>query len=187
MTDGDASDRRTELLTWAQEARVRSAACAARALEAAESAATIGAQVDRIIERAAERNPERAAYLQAILVTAASQRAVIAGGKSSHPEGPSSGQLLHSASTGPVTAVGAEPDGLPVDLGIVHDLTPADGELQDAVIQRIFMAGLTLQDAARLTAEPGARWRLEAAVGDLDELIRFIRDALFNPAQGPKT
>ncbi len=39
-----------------------------------------------------------------------------------------------------------------------------------------------LHDAAGLTAEPDVRWRIEAAVDDLDEMVRVLRSALFNRA-----
>jgi hypothetical protein len=185
MTDGEECNRQARLMTRAEDACTRTAACVAQALVAAESATAIAAEVDRIIERAAERNPEHAAYLQAIVVTAASQRAVIAEDRRSRAESRSGGQLRRCASNESAVVASAELNGHPVDLAVVRDRTPADGELQDAVIQRIFAAGLTLQDAAGRTMEPEARWRVEAAVGDLDELIRFIRGALFGAAHRP--
>jgi hypothetical protein len=159
MTDSEQCDRGAELVTWAQAARVRSAAYAAQAQVAAESAAEMGAQADRMIERAAERCPEHAEHLQAIIVTAASKRAAIAEGQRDRAAGR---------------------PGVPLELATVSKWAAAGAELQDAVIQQVFAAGLTLQDAAGLTAEPEVRWRIEAVVGDLDELIRLVRDMLFS-------
>ena len=51
--------------------------------------------------------------------------------------------------------------------------------LQDEVIQRIFGAGLGLQSAASLTTQPGVRQRVEAAAGDLDQVLRLLRDTVF--------
>ena len=51
--------------------------------------------------------------------------------------------------------------------------------LQDEVIQRIFAAGLGLQSAASLTTQPGVRQRVEAAAGDLDQVLRLLRDTVF--------
>lgn len=193
MTAGEGRYSQAELMDWAQGARVRSAACAAQALAAADSAAAIGAQVDRIIERAAVRNPERAKHLRAIIVTAASQRAAIADGKRS----PAAGRLPGAAGSEPAAATSTQLAAsthvadraqlaAPVpDLAIVHDQARADGALPGQVIERIFAAALTLQDAAGLTTEAEARWRITAAVGDLDELIRLIRGALFGSAHRP--
>jgi hypothetical protein len=183
MTGGGGCDSRAVMMTWAEDARVRSAACAAQALVAAASAAAIGTQVDRMIERMAERNPEYAGDLQAIIGTAADQRAAIAEHQRSRAEGRPAGQLPHSAPN--EAAASTELNGLPADLAIVHDRGAADGERQDAVVQRIFAAALTLQDAAAPTTEPEVRWRTEAAVSELDELIRFIRGTLFSPAHRP--
>jgi PAS domain S-box-containing protein len=86
-------------------------------------------------------------------------------------------------------------------LAVIRDLTPArhhDGpardtataeqqhaELLDAVITGIFHAGLSLQAAASLPAET-ARQRIEAALGDLDDIIRDIRRTAFAPRGLPR-
>ncbi len=51
--------------------------------------------------------------------------------------------------------------------------------LQDEVIQRIFAAGLTLQSAASRSTQAGVRQRIEAASGDLDQVLRLLRDTVF--------
>lgn len=56
--------------------------------------------------------------------------------------------------------------------------------LQDEVIQRIFAAGLALQSAASMTAQPGVRHRVEAAAGGLDQVLRLLRDTVFGLEQG---
>ena len=53
--------------------------------------------------------------------------------------------------------------------------------LQDEVIQRIFAAGLGLQSAASLTTQPGVRQRVEAAAGDLDQVLRLLREHGLRP------
>jgi len=78
MTGGDERSRQAGLMLWARDARVRSAAYAAHAAQAAESAAAIKDQVDRMIQRMAERNPQHTEPIHAISVTAAERRAVIA-------------------------------------------------------------------------------------------------------------
>ena len=114
MMGGEEHGRGGGLMGWAQDARVRSAACAAQAVLAAESAAAIGERVDRGIERTAERNPEYAEHLQAIIATAAGRRAAIAEWKRSRAAG-RPGQLR--------------------DMAAVQDRDRAAGELQDQVTQ----------------------------------------------------
>ena len=79
-------------------------------------------------------------------------------------------------------------------LAVIRDLSPArhdDGpardaataeqqhaEQLDAVITGIFHAGLSLQAAAGLPAETAGQ-RIEAALGDLDDIIRDIRRTAF--------
>ena len=53
-------------------------------------------------------------------------------------------------------------------------------ELLDAVITGIFHAGLSLQAAIGLPAETAGQ-RIEAALGDLDDIIRGIRSTAFAP------
>jgi hypothetical protein len=182
MTDGEERDGQAGLMGWAQHARVRSAAYAAQAGRAAESAAEIGELVDRMIERVAERNPDYAERLQAIIVAAADQRAAIAERKRSFAAGRPGGQLLLRGRSAVEAATIAVPESDLRDIAIIHDGDRAAGEFQDKVIQGVFTAGLTLQDAADLTTELEVRWRIEAAADYLDELIRVIRGTLFNPA-----
>jgi len=51
--------------------------------------------------------------------------------------------------------------------------------VQDTIVQRILAAGMTLQRAAELAAEPEVHWRVEAAIDELDLVIREVRDAVF--------
>jgi hypothetical protein len=182
MTGGEERGPRAGLVSWAQDARVRSAACAAQAVSAAESAAAGGEQADRMIERVAERNPQYAEHLQAIIVTAARRRAAIARWRRSCAAGQRDGQLLPTAWNEPGVAAITEPEGHGRDMVIVQDRDRTVGEFQDTVTQGMFTAGLALQDAAELTMEPEVRWRIEAAADGLDELIRIIRGALFSSA-----
>jgi len=55
--------------------------------------------------------------------------------------------------------------------------------LQDEVIGRIFAAGLALQSAASLSTQPGVRQRVETAAGDLDQVLRLLRDTVFGLEQ----
>ena len=178
MTCEEERDRRAGLKAWARDARARSAACAAQAVSAAVSAAAIGDQVDRIIGRVAERNPEYAKPLRAIVDAAASQRAAIAGWQRRCP----AGQLIPGTRDEPDAAAVTGLHGQLRDLAIIYDGDRTAGALQEAVVQGAFRAGLMLHDAVGLTAEPDVRWRIEAAADDLDEMIRVLRSALFNCA-----
>ena len=182
MTDGEQRDGRTGLMGWAQDARVRSATYAAQAVRAAESAAAIGELVDRMLERLAERNPEYAERLLAIVVSAADQRAAIAEQSRSLAAGRPGGLVLLGARSALEAAAVTEAEGHPRDMAIIRDRHRPAGDFLDEVVQGVFTTGLTLQDAADLTAEPGVRWRIEAAADYLDELIRLIRGSLFSPA-----
>ena len=53
----------------------------------------------------------------------------------------------------------------------------------DTIIRLIFAAGLSLQNAAGLITNPEVRWRIEAAVSELDEVIRETRNVVFQKAQ----
>ena len=85
-------------------------------------------------------------------------------------------------------------------LAVIRDLTPPryDGpardaataqqqhaELLDAVITGIFHAGLSLHAAAGLPAETAGQ-HIEAALGDLDDVIREIRRTAFAPRGLPR-
>jgi PAS domain S-box-containing protein len=52
-------------------------------------------------------------------------------------------------------------------------------DLHDRVIQRIFAAGMALQNAARLARNPQATERIGAVVRDLDTTIDELRDTIF--------
>lgn len=181
MTGGEECGRRGGLRSWAQDARVRSAACAAQADRAAESAAAIAEQADRMIERVAARNPAYAQRLQGIIVTAASQRVAIAEWKRGCAPGRPGGPLPGTRNE-PDADASTELEGHMRDMAVIQERDRPGGGLQDKVIQQVFTAGLTLQDAAELSTEPEVRWRIEAAAGDLEEVIRISRDALFNTA-----
>jgi signal transduction histidine kinase len=62
---------------------------------------------------------------------------------------------------------------------LLEDRDRIAADLQDRVIQQVFAAGLSLQGSTALIADPGARRRVAAAVDDLDEVIRVLRDSIF--------
>ncbi len=57
-------------------------------------------------------------------------------------------------------------------------------ELHDGTIQSLFTVGLGLQGTASLVAEPEAARRIEAAVGELDRVIRELRNYIFGLQPG---
>jgi signal transduction histidine kinase len=69
------------------------------------------------------------------------------------------------------------------ELTVLEDRDRIAADLQDKVIQQIFAAGMTLQSAAALTAEPEVRRRVEASVDDLDQVLRTLRDTIFGLQQ----
>jgi signal transduction histidine kinase len=181
MADGAEHSRTAGLKAWAHDARARSTACAAQAGRAAESAAVSRDRVERMIERLAERNPQRAERLYAIGSTATRQRAAIAACKDRfYAGGRAGGQLLPGRQDEPEAAAFSTLDTYLRETAVVQERERIAGELLDNVIQRVFAAGLTLEDAAGLTTKPEAREQIEEVVGDLDNVIRAIRNTVFN-------
>jgi signal transduction histidine kinase len=162
MADGAEQSSTAELKVWAHDARARTTACAAHADRAAESAAVRSNQVERIIERLAERNPQHTKPLHRFYADR------------------SGGQQLPKRQDEPEAAAFAALDIYLRDMAVVQERERIAGELLDTVIQRVFAAGLTLEGAAGLTAKPEVRQRIEEAAADLDDVIRAVRDTVFN-------
>ncbi len=72
------------------------------------------------------------------------------------------------------------------ELTVLADRDRIAADLQDTVVQRIFAAGLDLDSAATLTREPDVRHRVQSAVADLDEVLRILRDTIFDLGQQRK-
>jgi len=75
-------------------------------------------------------------------------------------------------------ALGAARDAL-ADLRIVSEHERIARDLHDTVIQRLFALGMGLQAAQRL-ADPQVTERIQAAVQAIDEVIREIRETIFD-------
>ena len=58
-------------------------------------------------------------------------------------------------------------------------------DMHDHVIQRLFATGLSLQSAGRQVSEPAARERVEAAVDEVDAVIKDIRHTIFALHRSP--
>jgi signal transduction histidine kinase len=134
-----------------------------------------------MIDRVAERNPQYAGSLHAISGAAARLRTEAAAcGHDSGAAGRAGGQLLPGLRNGADALVVSGMEAYLRDMAIVQERDRVAGELRDKVIKRVFAAGLTLDGAVGLTMQPEVRQRIEAAVAEMDDVIRVIRDAVFD-------
>jgi signal transduction histidine kinase len=69
------------------------------------------------------------------------------------------------------------------EMSVLQDRERIAAGLQDQVIQGIFAAGLDLESAASMTTQAAVRQRAEAAAGELDEVLRLLRDTVFGLEQ----
>ncbi len=69
------------------------------------------------------------------------------------------------------------------ELAVISDRDRIARDLHDVVIQRIFAAGLQLQGAALLSADPDITARVSRAAADLDQTIKDIRGTIFELQQ----
>jgi signal transduction histidine kinase len=67
---------------------------------------------------------------------------------------------------------------------VMEDRERIAKELHDGVIQALFAVGMGLQAAATVSSSPELRDRLESAVGDLDRVIRDLRNYIFGLRPG---
>jgi signal transduction histidine kinase len=69
-------------------------------------------------------------------------------------------------------------------LAVMEDRERIAKELHDGVIQSLFAVGMSLQAAATLTEDPQMEERLEGAVGEVDHVIRDLRNYIFGLRPG---
>ncbi len=150
-----------QLALDSQGARMRVEAARKRAVMAAEAAAAAQEQAAAVMERLADLDVPGAARLRA-MSTAARERAAR--------------RRQWARDHGGGRAV-PQDDG--DDMTVVRERDRIAAQLQDTVVRRVFAAGLTLHGAEGLTADPAVRRRIEAAIDELDLVIREIRDAVF--------
>ncbi len=74
-----------------------------------------------------------------------------------------------------LTAEGPDPD-----LIAAAERDRIAGQLLDGIVRRVFAAGLALEGAAGLTREFEVRRKIEVAVGELDQVVREVREAVFS-------
>ena len=83
------------------------------------------------------------------------------------------------------------PAGLPETLveaggdSVAEERERIAAELSGSIIQRVFAAGLSLNSAAGMTADSQVRKRIEAAVQELDQVVRDIRNVVFHTQAPP--
>ncbi len=70
------------------------------------------------------------------------------------------------------------------EMAVYDDRDRIARDLHDAVIQRLFAIGLSLQGISRLVTTPPIAERLSRAVADIDETIRQIRSSIFALSSG---
>ncbi len=66
------------------------------------------------------------------------------------------------------------------EVAVLEDRDRIARDLHDAIIQRLFAIGLSLQGIARPPLEATTIERIQRAIGDLDDTIRQIRSAIFD-------
>jgi two-component system, NarL family, sensor histidine kinase DevS len=69
-------------------------------------------------------------------------------------------------------------------LGLLEDRERIARELHDGVIQSLFAVGMGLQGTALITGSPEQSARIESAVGELDKVIRDLRNYIFGLRPG---
>ncbi|HEX6454844.1 MAG TPA: hypothetical protein VF060_35950 [Trebonia sp.] len=68
---------------------------------------------------------------------------------------------------------------LHAELTVARDRDRIARDLQDKVIQQVFLVGMNLHSTAVLSNESAVRDRILASVSDLDQVLRLTRDAVF--------
>jgi hypothetical protein len=79
----------------------------------------------------------------------------------------------------------AQPHGTGRDLAIVLERDRIAAGLQHEVIQRIFAIGVSLESAAAISEDRLVRRRVEQAIRDIDDVVRVIRDTVFDRKSHP--
>lgn len=68
---------------------------------------------------------------------------------------------------------------LHAELTVMRDRDRIAGDLQDKVIQHVFMVGMNLHGTATLSTDRAVRDRILASVSELDQVLRLTRDVVF--------
>ena len=160
------------------------------------AAAAAEDQFAAAIDRLARQQPHRAAQLRGMSESARGRAARRRRRLAGHPGGgtrgscrddaPAPSQRAPGPGGTPAAAAATTTPGHAGDLSVIGERDRIAAQLQDTIIRRVFAAGLRLESAAGLTTDPQVRWRIEAAVGELDQVIREIRNAVFQDVQHPQ-
>ncbi len=196
MTAVEDTRRRAVLL----RTQARSAVLQARDIKAqtrllGEATAATEDQIAATIDQLADQRPERAERLRAMSESAREYAARERERLAHHPGGRTSrcGQAHMPAAGWPVPGPDTMPEAATItatphhggNLSVIGERDRTAAQLQDTVIGRIFAAGLSLRSAAGLTIEPQVCWQIEAAVDELDQVIREIRTSVFQDLPYP--
>jgi Histidine kinase len=184
----DAVHQARQLRELARNVRLQAQDARAHARMMVAAAAAAEDQFAAVIGRPAEREPGRAEHLQGISESArrsaARKRArlVLADGGTcpcDQGDAPASSQPPPVPDSTPGAAASTKTPDPANDLSITGERDRIAAQLQDTVIRRVFAAGLSLESAAGLIRDPQVRRRIETAVDELDQVIREIRNAVF--------
>lgn len=189
----DTRQRAGQLCDQARSARSRALDLRAQARMLGAAAAANEDRIAATLDQLARQQPHRAGYLRdmgkSARVYAVRERERLMG---LHGGGTSRRGQDHavaarrptpgSASRTEAAASAMTPDHAD-DLFIIAERDRIAAQLQDTIIRRVFAAGLSLQSAAALTADREVRWRIEAAVSELDQVLCEIRNVVFQDAQ----
>ncbi len=177
-----------QLREQARNVRLRAQDARAHAHLMVAAAASAEDRSAAVIDLLAELNPGRAEDLQGISESVRRhaadkrRRLALSGGESCHcnkGDAPAISQPAPIPGSKPEGAASATTPDHADDLPIIEERDRIAAQLQETVIRRVFAAGLSLQSAAGLIRDPQARRWIETAIDELDQVIREIRNAVF--------
>ncbi len=153
----------------------------------AEATAATADRVAATFDRLAREQPRRAEHLRDMGESVRGNAAANRSRAIRLPEGRDGrGRAQAPGPDGmPAAITGAPTTGRAGDLAVIEERDRIAAELQDTIIRRVFAAGLSLETAAGLAATQQIRARIDAAISELDQVIREIRNAVFQDAQHP--
>lgn len=190
----DPRQRAGQLCDQARSVRSRTRDIRAETRVLAEATATTEEQIAATLDQLACQQPHRAGQLRDMGESArryaARERQWLLhqhGGEArrGHDHAPAASRPVPEPGHMPEPAARTMTPDHVGSLSIVEERDRIAAQVQETIIRRVFAAGLSLESAAGLTANPEARRRIEAAVSELDQVIREIRDAIFQDAQHP--
>jgi len=198
-----AVEHARHLCDQARSIRSRAQDTRAQTQVLAEATAATEDQIAATFDQLAREQPRRAEYLrdmgESVRASAASNRSRVIplpegrdGRGRDHAPGPAGppAAITGALTTGRASdlTTGRASDlttGRASDLAVIEERDRIAAELQDSIIRRVFAAGLSLETAAGLAASQQVRARIDSAISELDQVIREIRNAVFQDARHP--